>query len=415
MNKASKLSIYILLILFSSTHLWAQDELNTYLEKAAKNNPGLKASFNQYLASLEMVPQAGSLPDPQLMFGIFISPVETRVGAQRGNISLTQAFPWFGTLGAQKNAATMMAKANFEKFENAKLKLLNEVKTTYFNLYFLHKSIDITRQNILLLETFKQLTQVSFESGKSGFVDVLRVEMELEDLKNKLLYLEDSQKPILAKFDELLNETPEQPIVLPDTLWSEEISAPRDSIFQTISSNSPQLKQFDFESDSYASQIEAARKMGLPSFNVGFNYINVAPRTDMTFAGNGKDAFVFPQVGVRLPLYRSKYKSMVKENEIKQEAVSFNKENTQNKLITEFEKVYRDYADAERRVGLYSKQFTYSSQSLALLITQYSTDGKNFEEVIRMERRKLGYALELEKARTEQNTYAAYINYLMGK
>jgi len=409
---------YILLFIstyFSVSEVKGQDYLDNYLKIAAENNPELKARFNQYLAKLEIVSQVGTLPDPQVMFGIFIQPVETRVGAQKANISVTQAFPWFGTLGAQKDAATSMAKSEFEKFEDAKLALFNEVKTTYYNLYYLQKATDIARENLDLLESFRELTKVSFESGKSGFVDVLRVEMEWEDLHNNFLYLEDSKEPLETKFEELLNVPVEQPISFPDTLWTENIAVPKDTLIGNILTNSPKLKQLTLESDSYLNQIKASRKMSLPSFTLGFNYINISPRTDMEVPGNGKDAFLFPQISIRIPLYQSKYKSMIKENELKQEAVNFSRENTENKLTTELEKVYRDYIDAQRRVALYKKQEGYADQSMSLLTTAYSTEGKNFEEVIRMERRLLSYSLELEKARVEQNAFAAYINYLMGK
>ena len=52
---------------------------------------------------------------------------------------------------------------------------------------------------------------------------------------------------------------------------------------------------------------------------------------------------------------------------------------------------------------------------MEILITGYSTAGKDFEELLRMERMILKYSLELEKARADQNTAVAYLNYLMGK
>ena len=134
MNK-SKIFLWLIPLLFAGNIAIAQKELDPYLEMAAKNNPGLKATFNQYLANLEKVPQVGALPDPQVMFGIFAQPVETRVGAQRANISVSQAFPWFGTLGAQEEAATMMAKASYEQFKDAKHKIFFEIKSIYYDLY----------------------------------------------------------------------------------------------------------------------------------------------------------------------------------------------------------------------------------------------------------------------------------------
>ena len=100
-----------LLFLLISSLLSAQQELESYLQMAAENNPGLKAKFNSYMAALEVAPQVKALPDPTIAFGYFISPVQTRVGPQQFKISASQMFPWFGTLEAKENVAVQQAKA----------------------------------------------------------------------------------------------------------------------------------------------------------------------------------------------------------------------------------------------------------------------------------------------------------------
>ncbi len=48
------IGVFFLLI---SSLLSAQQELESYLQTAAENNPGLKAKFNDYMAALEVAPQ----------------------------------------------------------------------------------------------------------------------------------------------------------------------------------------------------------------------------------------------------------------------------------------------------------------------------------------------------------------------
>lgn len=54
--------------------------LKEYLISAALNNPGLKAAFEQWKASVEQVPQVGALPDPEFTYGYVIEEVETMFG-----------------------------------------------------------------------------------------------------------------------------------------------------------------------------------------------------------------------------------------------------------------------------------------------------------------------------------------------
>ena len=392
-----------------------QDPLDDYLEMAAKNNPELKSIFNSYLAVLERMPQARALPDPTVMFSIFASPVETRVGAQNAGISLSQAFPWFGQLKSQEQAVAMLAKARYEAFEDAKNRLCFDIRSTYFDLYVLEAAIDITDENVRLLESFRELANVRLESNKGSAVDLLRVEMDLDELNNQLLYLKDSRIPIQARFNELLNEEMPVSIVVPDTLRTIAFIEGKNTLLDSILVQNPVLKGLDYELSALDYEIDVAQKMGLPSFSIGFSYTSISPRTDMDIPDNGKDALIFPQVGVRVPINRGKYRSMIKEKELLKSSVNYRKEDKENKLETILEQSWRDYADAQRRVGLYHRLIAYATQSLDILVAQYTAAGVDFEEVLRMERQLLRYELELEKARADQNTYVAYINYITGK
>jgi len=402
-------------LLFSSfSYSQEQEPLQDYLQLAAENNPELKSIFNRYLAMLEKMPQAKALPDPTVMFNVFTSPVETRVGAQKFGISVSQAFPWFGQLQSQENAVAQLAKARYQAFEEAKNKLFFDVRAAYYDLYVLEAAIDITNKNIKLLDSFRQLAVVRLESATGSAVDLLRVEMGIEELQNQILYLHDSRSPIQARFNELLNtETPIQ-IVVPDTLQTIAIVKGKNVLLDSIVAQNPLLKSFDYQLLSLNSEIDVAEKMGLPSFTLGVAYTNVAKRTDVDIADNGKDVLIFPQVGVSIPLYRKKYRSMIQEKELLKESVVYSKENKKNALTTALEKVWRDYADAVRRVGLYQRLYRLASQSQNILVAEYTSDGRDFEEILRMERQILRYALELEKARADQNTFVAYINYLTG-
>ncbi|MDZ7689755.1 MAG: hypothetical protein U5K69_01120 [Balneolaceae bacterium] len=114
------MTLLLIFILAAFVQVKAQDtasvlnpQLEAHLQTAAQNNPALKASFNHYLAALEQVPQVNALPDPELAFGYFISPIETRVGPQTARFSLSQMFPWFGTLDAREHIKINEAKAQF--------------------------------------------------------------------------------------------------------------------------------------------------------------------------------------------------------------------------------------------------------------------------------------------------------------
>ena len=410
MKKYLYITGFFLLLLPSV--LPAQEELEQYLVIAAENNPGLKAKFNEYMAALEVAPQVNSLPDPQAAFAYFIRPVETRVGPQQFRFSASQMFPWFGTLQARENVANQSAKAKYEVFLEAKSRLFNEVRSSYFNIYFNKRAIEITRENLQILASFQKLANIKVETGKVSAVDEYRIEMEIGDLENQLALLIDEQGVLELMFTKLLNAEHSLEIYIPDILWTHDLALEKEQVMDSISVKNHQLLVLNLQHEVLEFRKELAKKAGKPNFQIGFDYTLVGQGTDMLA---GTDAFVFPRVGITIPLYRSKYKAMVNEVVYLQQAKKAEESERINLLETILEKSWKEYKDSRRRISLYQTQQRLADQSLKLLETEYSTGNQNFEEILRMERKLLTYGLELEKARSDKQAAISFINYLMGK
>ena len=383
------------------------------MQTAAQNNPALKAKFNEYMASLEKVPQVGALPDPNIAFGYFIQPVETRVGPQQVKISASQMFPWFGTLSARENSAESLAKANYELFEEAKSKLFYDVKATYYNLFFTEKAIDITLDNIEILASFKRLANIKVESGSASAADAYRIEMEINDLENQLALLRDNSNLLKVKFNKLLNVDEPFNIRIEENLPGEELLS-REKEMDSILVNNHALASFNHQLEELEHSEKSASKERLPQFSVGLEYA-VTGKGNSTVNNAGQDAFVFPMVGITIPLYQKKYKAKVQEVVYLHEAKNFEKLNKENTLTVLFESVWNDYLDAGRRLELYRTQTGLAQKSLSILESNYTTNNMNFEELLRMERKLLKYDLELQKAAVDKEVAVAFIQYLKGR
>ncbi len=401
-----------ILFLLISSMVSAQEDLGRYLQIAAENNSGLKARFNEYLAALEIAPQVKALPDPQLAFGYFIQPVETRVGPQQFKISASQMFPWFGTLKARENSAIQMAKAKYEAFEEAKSMLFNDVRGTYYNLYFTGKAIAVTEENLTLLSSFQRMALIKVEAGMVSVVDEYRIEMEAGDLENQLALLRDKYRTLEVMFNNLLNSDTTYMIKIPQQLWDDEPGLAKEDIKDSIMVRNHQLLSLDLQAESLRYKQEIARLAGKPDFKLGFDY-TIVGKGNNNMAGT--DAIMLPTVGITLPLYRNKYKSMLNEAVYMETAKQEEKINKQNVLETVFEQTWKDFSDAKRRAVLNENQAGLARKSLKLLETEYITNSKNFEELLRMERKLLIYELELEKARADKQAAISFISYLMGK
>ncbi len=407
-----KLSILILLIVPLQT--LSQGQIDDYLKLAAQNNPGLKAKFHEFRASLEAIPQAKSLDDPLLSFGYYIQPVETRVGAQRANLGLSQRFPWFGTLKAKTGVSCQLAEASLLAFEDAKSHLFQQVRVAYNELYYLHQAIRITNENLQLLGSFKELARVNFESGKTGFVNVLRVEIEEKELASQLSFMKDSYQAEFTAFEKLLNTKLDAQIEFPNELTLAPLEYHEISLKDSLKAKNLALKELQYQKLAVADQIKLTEAYSKPSFTVGLNYTFIEQRSDIDIRDNGKNAFLFPQVGMSIPLYQKKYQAMRSQVSLQKEKVGYDIENKTNELTTQLEYMVRDYLDGQRRIDLYRNLYDLSERSLSLLQTEFTTGKAEFVEVLRMERKLLSYQLGLERAKVDHNNAVFKINYLVG-
>ena len=404
-----------ILILFTALgfHLSGNAQtLEDYFQIAAENNPGLLAKYKNFEAAMQRVAQVSSLPDPNLSFGYFISPVETRVGPQQARFSLTQMFPWFGTLSAQENAASLLAEAKYQEFLDARNKLYYQVSASYFPLYELEKLISIEEENQRILSSYKEIATVQFQNDKGSMVDVLRVDIMLKDATTELSILNQKKKPLETRFNKLLNRDVNESIEIIDSLQIKRIIPDfrKDSLLLA----NPLLEELDLKVQASQAQERAAIKQGLPKFGVGLDYVIVGERTGATTSDNGKDVLM-PMVTMSLPIFRGKYKAAQNEAQLMQESYELQKEEVANRLISSYEMIWYKIQKQTELIVLYEAQIQESEQSLNLLFSAYSNSGKDFEEVLRMQQQILKYQRMKATALSDYHIALAELDYITAK
>lgn len=404
--------IILIIIFIGGTNTVQAQALDSYFKIAAENNPGLQSSYKEFEAAMQKVPQVNALPDPNFSFGYFLSPVETRVGPQRAKFSLTQMFPWFGTLKARGDAATLLAEARYQAFLDARNRLYFQVAAAYFPLYELNRWKQIEQENIDILESYKTIATAKFENGRGSMVDVLRVDIMLKDAQTRLQILNDKERPLLSTFNNLLNRDENEQVEIVDSLSVEHLSTEIST--DSLLMRNPALAELELKTRASEASEVIAQKQGLPNVGVGLDYVVVGKSSAMTVSDNGKDVLM-PMVSLSIPLFRKKYKAAEREARLMQENFSLQKENKMNTLVSEFDRAKFELQQQQQLVQLYEKQIGTIRQSLNLLFTAYGNSGKEFEEVLRMQQQLLQYEKNKATALTGFQVALAKINYLTAK
>jgi len=407
-----KTTIIIFISLFVAGFAAQAQTLEDYFREAADNNPGLQARYKDFEASLEKVTQFRALPDPTFSFGYFISPVETRVGPQRAKFSLSQMIPWFGTLEAKSDAASLMAEAKYQAFLDDRNRLYYNVAAAYYPLVELKRLKTIEQENIELLHSYKSIANAKFKNGVSPMTDVLRVDIMLKDAQTNLGILNKKEKPLLATFNNLLNRDQNEAVLIQDSLFVETL--PENYRLDSLLAKNPMLDALDLKRQaSEASELETQRQ-GLPKLGIGLDYTIVGKRSDMDVEDNGKD-ILMPMVSVSIPIFRKRYNAARKEAQLMQEKYSLEKKETINSLTSNYESLWFQIQQQKDLIDLYEEQIRETKQTLNLLFSAYGNSGKDFEEVLRMQQQLLKYEKMDAMAETQYQTAVAKLNYITAK
>lgn len=406
-------AMWIVLLLAFSAQVQAQS-ISSFQEEAASNNPELKAKYQQYLSAMEESPILGTLPDPEISFSYFVKPIETRVGPQQGRISISQMLPWFGTLNNQKSVSNLRAEAMFESFQEARNRIFLQVEQTVLQLYELEENISIAKENQAILNSLVELSFARYETNRATQVDVLRAQIEEEDLNIQIELLEDNKRVLTRKMFELLNREKGNELSLQDSLKAIEVQT-REVLLVEIQQQNPGLNRLRYQEASSKEMGFLAEKQNKPSIRLGVDYIFTG-ETDMPNVANSGEDAIMVMAGFRIPLFGKKNSAKVQQAERNTQDLQFQISSRDNSLETELDASLRDFEDAQRRFNLYNeKQIQRITQAINILMDAYASDSSEFEEILRMQRRLLEYKLKRVQANVDQHRAVAYIEYLSGK
>ena len=391
--------------------------LEAYQQQAAQNNPELRAAYYEYQASLQKSDQAGALPDPEVAFAYFISPIETRLGPQNARISVTQMFPWFGSLQDRESGTHYESKALFEHFRDQRNQLFYKMEVLWADLYEAEEQIRLANDNLEIVNTLVSISLRKYETGLVPQVDVLRAQIEQEDLKTNIRLLEDNRQLLIRRFNELMNADAEAEVILPPALLisSENFENP-EVILESIRLNNPNLNQLRSREEAAENAIQVTSNNGNPSFGIGFDYIFTGERNDVAaLTDNGKDAMI-ARLSVKIPLFRSKYHAESQEARLKLTASRERVLARENQLETSFYTSLRNLEDAQRRYNLYEgQQIQRVKQAVNILLQSYASDNSQFEEILRLQTKLFTYELARVKARADEYRAYSYLRYLSGE
>ena len=374
----------------------AYPHLKSYICHALQNNSELEAAFYDWQATLFDMQASDTLPDPKIGYGYFIKSVETRVGPQENRLNISQMFPWIGKLKNRKNLAykkSLMAEQKWYVLTHA---LIRKLKDAFYNQYFFEKSIQLTQENIALVNILEGVAQRRVQVGASA-ADAIQAQIEINKLHDNVDALEKKELSLIARIIALMNAPPQSFVKVPVDLFESEEEIPEIHSEEELQKNNPTLILLSLQKEKEKANYQLVHQDRFPDVAVGVDWIDtgraIAPTKD-----NGKNAIV-ASVSVNLPIWTSTYRA--RENSAKSHIISAGELLTQKsqEIFADYEDIILKYQDAERRAVLYRETLLpQAKQALEILIESYKSAKTEFDRVLESQRILLFFQLEYERA-----------------
>ncbi len=291
--------------------------LAIYLEQALSRNPGILQSFARYQAARARLPQVSSLPDPLLNVTHYLRSPETRVGAQTTTLSLSQKLPWFGKLSDRKKIAAKEAAVYRYIHEAGTKDVVREVKLAYHGLGYIDRALDITREEISVLERHEALARARYEQGVGLQQGVVKLQAEITRERNRLEELGRQRVDLEAVLNSLRDLPADSPVEKIPPRRRADLRIDREELYRIGRDNSPEIQAALLRIERDEKRIHLARKDYWPDFTIGAGFTNVTGRSDPAGILNppgqdGKNIYGL-SVGINIPVRRRKYDAAVAE------------------------------------------------------------------------------------------------------
>jgi outer membrane protein TolC len=365
----------------SASSLAQELVLDSLVAEALRANPDLAAAKLRYQAFEAKVPQAGSWPDP--MFKTVFSNLPTdswamdRTPMSGIELMFTQKVPFPGKLGLKKNATRSMARKAEKEYESAEDFIISELKQNYYRLYLLERSIEITRNNKRLLEDFARIAQTRYSVGKGVQQDVLKAQVEISKMMDKLISLEEMNKTVRAKINVLLDREPQHSLGETEELTFRRLDYTEEELQNLAVGSNPALKGMGLSVEASRSAYRLSRREYWPDFTFSVSYrLRDEVEMDPVRGVN----FFSASAGINVPLYFwSKQRKKIQEKELNLESARRKYESKENNLKFNVSQLFYSLSKYTQEVELYrSAILPQARQSLESARSGYQVDKVDF-------------------------------------
>ena len=393
--------------------------LEAAVQEVLASNPSLSVIEARAQALAQIPDQAETLPDPVLSVNLANLPLDsfsfTQEGMTQLQVGVVQALPYPGKLALQSAVAGHQARAAQFDLEQRRLQLVRDVKTVWWNLYYLDRALDVVARNQVLLGQFVNVAETRYTVGRGLQQDILLAQLELSKLDDSKIKLEQMRDLQVTRLNVLMDKPVTQTFELPEGV-TEELPALQDieELLQRAVASHPILAAQSERLAAARSQIDLAEKSYSPDFKVGAVY---GLRSGENPDGSRRADLGSIMFSMNLPLYTgTKQDRNVDQRNAEWMSQKYRLHDQRNELSSQIQQAVIDYRRAGEQVELFKTEIIpQARQTVDAMMAGYQVGKVDFLNLVRSQTTLYNYETQYWNAFSAANQALARLVAAVGE
>ena len=285
-------------------HSEAVTSLQDLLAEGERNNPQIEAARQGWEAAKQIPSQVSTLPDPQFNLQ------QVNVGSPRPfagytnsdfayiGLGVSQDLPYPGKLRLRGEMAKKDADVTQQQYESVRRSVLAGIKSAYFQLAYLSRTLGILESDGQLLEQVEKAADARYRSGLGTQQEMLQAQLEQTKLLREITMHHLEVAKAQAQIKQLLNRPQPSSDIETSELPETPLPYGFDELLAAMKSQNPDISGAQEMVEKQKLQIDLAHKDFYPDFNVQYMWQRTDPAQFR--------AYYMLSVGVRVPIYHNR-------------------------------------------------------------------------------------------------------------
>ncbi len=378
---------------------------------ALEQEPGQVALRARADALEEQSIAAGELPDPKLRMGLANYPLESggfsTEGMTQAQLGIRQSFPPGRTRTVRTRQFQSLAVEMSENADARGRDILAAVRRVWLEMYYWQEAHNIVSESRPFFSDLVTTTRSLYAVGHKDLQDVLRADLELSRLEDRLINIHKQRAQSQAALSEWVGSESSRSVSTKLPAWEQ---IPKLEQLHADLLTHPALRAADARIDTRKAGIDLAKERYKPGWalDLGYGY-----RDGSLPNGRSRSDFVSLSVTVDLPIFKKNRQNRnLAAAFSERRAANESKEALLRKLGSQLDSEYARWQDLSRRIDLYEQVIVPKTKEQAdAALAAYQSGAGDFADVIRGSIDDLNTRLDHVRIKTDRaQSYAALAN-----